>query len=42
MGIYRRKEKCSISEVCNFFEISRSGDYGYVKRMDMPAKDIHH
>lgn len=38
--IYRHKEKYSISEMCRFFDVSRSGYYDYVKRMDMPAKDL--
>lgn len=38
--IYRHKEKYSISEMCRFFEVSRSGYYDYVKRMDIPAKDL--
>ena len=40
MVIYRHKDKYSISEMCRFFEVSRSGYYDYVKRMDMPAKDL--
>ena len=39
MVIYRHKDKYSISEMCRFFSVSRSGYYGYVSRMDMPAKD---
>ena len=38
--IYRHKEKYSISEMCRFFEVSRSGYYDYVKRMDIPSKDL--
>ena len=38
--IYRHKDKYSISEMCRFFEVSRSGYYGFVKRMDKPAKDL--
>ena len=38
--IYRHKEKYSISEMCRFFAVSRSGYYGYVSRMDIPAKDL--
>ena len=38
--IYRHREKYSISEMCRFFGVSRSGYYGYVKRMKNPAKDI--
>ena len=26
--------------MCQFFKVSRSGYYGYVSRMDMPAKDL--
>ncbi len=36
--IYRHKDKYSVSEMCRFFEVSRSGYYGFVKRMDRPAK----
>ena len=38
--IYRHREKYSISEMCRFFEVSRSGYYDHVKRMDVPAKDL--
>ena len=38
--IYRHKDKYSISEMCRFFEVSRSGYYDYVKRMDKPAWDL--
>ena len=38
--IYRHKEKYSISEMCRFFGVSRSGYYDYVRRMDVPAKDL--
>lgn len=38
--IYRHKEKYAISEMCRFFEVSRSGYYDFVKRMDIPAKDL--
>ena len=40
MVIYRHKDKYSISEMCQFFDVSRSGYYDYVKRMDIPAKDL--
>ncbi len=40
MVIYRHKEKYSINEMCRFFEVSRSGYYGYVSRMETPAKDL--
>ena len=38
--IYRHKEKYSVSEMCRFFSVSRSGYYDYIKRMDIPAKDL--
>ena len=38
--IYRHKEKYSISEMCRFFAVSRSGYYAYVTRMDIPTKDL--
>ena len=38
--IHRHKEKYSISEMCHFFGVSRSGYYGYVKRMELPGKDL--
>jgi len=40
MVVYRHKEKYSISEMCRFFEVSRSGYYDYVKRMEVPAWDL--
>ena len=40
MVIYMNKAKYSIREMCRFFEVSRSGYYDYVKRMDIPAKDL--
>lgn len=40
MAIYRHKDKYSISEMCRFFTVSRSGYYDYLKRMDIPAKDL--
>ena len=39
MVIYRHKDKYSISEMCRFFKVSRSGYYDYIKRMDKPARD---
>ena len=38
--LYRHSAKYSISEMCRFFGVSRSGYYAYVKRMEMPAKDV--
>ena len=40
MVIYRHKDKYSINEMFRFFEVSRSGYYDYVKRMDVPAWDL--
>lgn len=40
MIIYRNKDQHPISEMCRFFEGSRSGYYNYVSRMDIPAKDL--
>ena len=39
MAIYRYKGKYSIDTMCKFFNVSRSGYYDFVKRMDKPAKD---
>ena len=38
--IYRHKDKYGISEMCRFFKVSRSGYYGFVSRMDIPAFDL--
>ena len=38
--IYRHRDKYSISEMCRFFNVSRSGYYDYVKRMNIPTKDL--
>ena len=40
MVIYRHKDKYSISEMCRFFNVSRSGYYGYVSRMEVSAWDL--
>ena len=40
MVIYRHKDKYSISVMCRFFKVSRSGYYDYVKRKDIPEKDL--
>ena len=34
------QRKYTISEMCKFLSVSRSGYYDYVKRMDIPAKDL--
>jgi putative transposase len=41
MVIYHHKDKYSISEMCRFFNVSRSGYYDYVNRMGTPARDLH-
>ena len=38
--IYRHKDKYTISEMCRFFDVSRSGYYDYVKRMEFPDRDL--
>ena len=38
--IYRHKEKYTIREMCRFFDVSRSGYYDYVKRMERPDRDL--
>ena len=38
--IYRHKNTYSVSEMCRFFEVSRSGYYDFVNRLDIPAKDL--
>ena len=38
--IYRHKDIYPISEMCRFFEVSRSGYYDFVNRLDIPAKDL--
>ena len=38
--IYRHKEKYTISEMCRFFDVSRSGYYDYIKRMEQPDRDL--
>ena len=37
--IYMNRDRYAISTMCKFFEVSRSGYYDYVKRMDKPAFD---
>ena len=39
LAIYRHREKYAISTMCRFFEVSRSGYYDFVKRMNQPAFD---
>ena len=40
MVIHRHREQYSISEMCRFFEVSRSGYYDYINRIDTPAWDL--
>ena len=40
MVIYRHKKQSSISEMCRFFGVSRSGYYDYVNRMDISARKL--
>lgn len=37
--IFRRRDKYPIQSMCQFFGVSRSGYYSYVKRMDSPDRD---
>ena len=37
--IYRHREEYSVTAMCKFFEVSRSGYYDYVKRRDRAEKD---
>ena len=38
--IYKHRDKYGISEMCRFFNVSRSGYYKYLNRKDRPDKDI--
>ena len=38
--IYRLKDKYSISEMCRFLGVSRSGYYDFVARLEIPDKDL--
>lgn len=37
--IYRHREKYCVAVMCEFFSVSRSGYYSFVKRMSKPEKD---
>ena len=37
--IYMNRNRYPVSTMCRFFSVSRSGYYGYVKRLDQPAHD---
>ena len=39
LAIYGKQEKYPIQTMCRFFGVSRSGYYGYIKRMDKPDRD---
>ncbi len=39
LAIYHNKKKYPISLMCKFFEVSRSGYYDFIKRMEQPDKD---
>ena len=39
--IEKHKDQYSISEMCRFFGVSRSGYYKYLKRKDIPSKDLY-
>ena len=36
---YGKREKYAIQTMCQFFGVSRSGSYDYIRRMDKPARD---
>ena len=38
--ILNNKDKYSISEMCRFFDVSRSGYYNYLQRKNIPDKDL--
>ena len=38
--IYKHRDKYKISEMCRFFKVSRSGYYKYLKRKDIPDRDL--
>ena len=37
--IYRHRNEYSVSVMCKFFEVSRSGYYDFIKRMGRPEHD---
>ena len=37
--IYRKRDRYSITEMCRFFGVSRSGYYAWLKRKDTPDRD---
>ena len=38
--IYKHKDKYSISEMCRFFNVSRSGYCAFLKRKKTPDRDL--
>jgi transposase InsO family protein len=38
-AMYRHKNKYSITTMCNFFDVSKSGYYDFIKRIDKPDRD---
>ena len=40
LAIYGRRGQYPIATMCKFFEVSRSGYYDFVKRMNKPERDI--
>lgn len=38
--IYKHKDKYSISQMRKFFSVSRSGYYAFLKRLDIPDRDL--
>ena len=38
--IFKHKDKYSINSMCNFFGVSRSGYYAFLKRIDIDDKDL--
>lgn len=40
LAMYRHKDQYPISVMWTFFEVSRSGYYDYIKRINEPVKDL--
>ena len=38
--IFKHKDRYRISEMCRFFNVSRSGYYAFLKRKDIPDRDL--
>ena len=38
--IFKHRDKYSINSMCKFFKVSRSGYYVFLKRMDVPDRDL--